>query len=389
MSQIPRDATLDWLACLIAHRSVSSLSNMTLIDDVAAHFHTLGLDVRRTTNDEGTKANLFATLPGRAGAYENGLVLSGHTDVVPVEGQDWASDPFTMSIRNGRVHGRGACDMKGFLGVMLGLSQELGEHPPLHPVHFALSFDEELGCLGAPLMIRDIVAKGYRPRACIVGEPTEMGPVIAHKASRVFECHVRGKACHSSRPQDGVNAITYASRIVAFLHTLGDRIRLEEGEDPAFDPPYGTLVVGTIRGGVATNSVPEACTLTFTFRTLPPTNAARIEDIIRTYITNDILPDMQQEDPTADVTLHRRASVPAMQADHCEAVTSMIALLDKTQESCVSYGTEAGLFQEASIPTLVCGPGSILQAHRADEYVTLDQLAQCEAWLRKVIARDK
>lgn len=388
MANRPTESSIRWIERLIAHRSVSSHSNMALIEEVSGHFRGLGMDVFLTTNESGTKANLFATLPGRSGSQKNGLILSGHTDVVPVDGQDWSSDPFAMDIRNDRLYGRGACDMKGFLGIAIALAEEFAATPPSRPVHYALSYDEELGCLGAPSMIRDLVARGYRPRACIVGEPTDMTPVVSHKASRVFECHVQGKASHSAHPDRGVNAIYYASKIIMFLQEIADDMRSKEKHDLAFDPPFSTLVVGTIQGGVATNIVPESCVFGFAFRTLPSHDDEAVETAIRTYISQIILPEMQREDRNANIALHRRARVPAMRTLHCDALNPIVSSLGTMTRGCVSYGTEAGLFQEAGIDTLVCGPGSILHAHKADEFVTLDQLGRCETWLRKLVSSD-
>ncbi|WP_317134987.1 acetylornithine deacetylase [Brytella acorum] len=388
MADRPTESSLGWIERLIAHHSISSDSNMALIDEVSEHFTGLGLDVCLTTNVAGTKANLFATLPGRSGCHKDGLILSGHTDVVPVDGQDWSSDPFAMDIRQDRLYGRGACDMKGFLGVAIALAETFAARPPSRPVHYALSYDEELGCLGAPSMISDLVARGYRPRACIVGEPTDMMPVVSHKASRVFECHVQGKACHSADPDHGVNAIHYATRLIMFLQKIAENMRSEEKQDLAFDPPFSTLVVGTIQGGVATNTVPESCVFTFAFRTLPTHDDEAVETAIRTYISETILPDMRREDRNADVVLHRRAHVPAMRTLRCDALIPIVSSLGKMHGGCVSYGTEAGLFQKAGIETLVCGPGSILHAHKADEFVTLEQLGRCETWLRGLVSSD-
>ncbi|MFT9256751.1 MAG: acetylornithine deacetylase [Acetobacter sp.] len=385
MSLQPSQNALDWISRLIAYPTVSSVSNLDLIEDVAGHFRGLGMDVALTRNDEGTKANLFATLPGRSDAYLNGLVLSGHSDVVPVVGQDWSSDPFQATLRDGRLYGRGACDMKGFLGVATALAEDFARRQPEHPVHYAFSFDEEPGCLGAPLMIRDLVARGYHPRACVVGEPTDMAPVTAHKASRVFECSVVGKSSHSSRPQDGVNAINYAARIIEFLRLLAESFRAEEGQDMAFDPPYSTVSVGTIEGGISSNTVAPSCFFTFEFRSLPNHSADAIEGAIRAHIDNEILPLMRAQDPQAGVTLRRRANVPALASRTCEALDVVKARLDTQTCECVSYGTEAGMFQGVGIDTLVCGPGSIVQAHKPDEYVTLEQLARCERFLRAIV----
>ncbi|WP_130732609.1 acetylornithine deacetylase [Komagataeibacter xylinus] len=385
MTALPSQNALDWITRLIAHESISSCSNMALVTEVAAHFRALGMEVLLTRNEEGTKANLFATLPGREGSLHNGLVLSGHTDVVPVAGQDWTSDPFVATIRDGRLYGRGACDMKGFLGTAIDLAAEFAQKPLQYPLHYALSFDEELGCIGAPRMIRDIVARGYRPRVCLVGEPTDMAPVTAHKASRVFECRVHGRACHSSSPADGVNAINYAAKIINFLDGMATTFRYEKMQDPDFDPPYTTFSVGTIEGGLSTNTVPDLCDFSFQFRCLPHEDGEAIEQEIRGYIDHDIIPAMRRDDPDAGVTLFRRANVPALAGLQCTAIDDIKDRLGNRQCRCVSYGTEAGLFQQVGIDAVVCGPGSIVQAHKADEFISLQQLAECENFLRRLV----
>ncbi|MCE2574149.1 acetylornithine deacetylase [Komagataeibacter sp. FNDCR2] len=384
MTAMPSQHTLDWITRLIAHESISSRSNLALVTEVAAHFRQLGMVVDLTQNNAGTKANLFATLPGRKGALHDGLVLSGHTDVVPVAGQDWTSDPFVASIRDGKLYGRGACDMKGFLGIAIALGEEFAQKRPEYPLHYALSFDEELGCIGAPLMIRDIVARGYHPRVCLVGEPTDMTPVTAHKASRVFECRVHGRACHSASA-DGVNAITYAAKIINFLDGMAVAFQHENRQDPDFDPPYTTFSVGTIEGGLSTNTVPDLCDFSFQFRSLPHEDSEAIERTIRNYIDHEIVPAMRRNHPDVGVTLYRRANVPALSGRYCEAIDDIRNTLGNRQCSCVSYGTEAGLFQQVGIDALVCGPGSIMQAHKADEFISLQQLADCEEFLRNIV----
>lgn len=267
--------SLDWLARLISFDTVSRHSNLALIKDIQGYCEQLGLRVDLTFNKVQNKANLFVTVPAgeQADIINGGLVLSGHTDVVPVDGQDWTFDPFTATIRGDKLYGRGACDMKGFIACALSLLPKaviLSNAGKLkRPLHLALSFDEEVGCLGAPLILADLKARGLTPDYCIVGEPTLMTMVVAHKGIAVYRCRVHGKSAHSSLTHQGVNAISYASRLVGYVDTLADEISNRDDNDNLFDVPFSTLSVGTIKGGTATNIVPNLCEFTFDYRNLP------------------------------------------------------------------------------------------------------------------------
>lgn len=377
--------SLSWIARLIAHDTTSRNSNLALIEDVRDHCRALGLPVTQTYNDERSKANLFVTIPDRTGRVTGGVVLSGHTDVVPVDGQDWSSDPFVAQIRDGRLYGRGACDMKGFLGVALALAPRFRDMSLRQPMHLALSYDEELGCLGAPVMIADLTARGVRPDSCIVGEPTGMRPIAAHKGVHQYRCSVHGRSAHSSRTPDGVNAIEYAARIITRFRAMMDAERYTPHSDPAFDVPFTTGSVGKIQGGTAANIVAQDCEFVFDCRPMPGYDVGRLEQALETYIAEDVLPEMQAEHPDAAVVLERLVSVPGLLGRDESALLALAMTLARVDRPAkVAYSTEAGQFAEADIDTIVCGPGDIAQAHRPNEYVALDQIATCERFLMHV-----
>ncbi|MGP5132930.1 acetylornithine deacetylase [Psychrobacter cibarius] len=387
--------SIDWLTRLIGFDTVSRHSNLALIEDVQAYCEQLGLIVDLTFNEAKNKANLFVTVPVGKNFDEvnHGLVLSGHTDVVPVDGQDWASDPFTATIRGDKLYGRGACDMKGFIACALTLlprAVQLSNSGQLRrPLHLALSFDEEVGCLGAPLILADLKARGITPDYCIVGEPTNMTMVVAHKGIAVYRCRVHGKSAHSSLTAQGVNAISYASRLIGYVDELAEELShrdgaLEDG-DALFDVPYSTLSVGTIRGGTATNIVPNLCEFTFDYRNLPHMTQEDILAPIQAKVA-ELNAQMQARAADTGIELMQEESVPAMTDNDSAELQSLIAALtgDKERHK-VAYATEGGQFTNAGIPTIICGPGSIEQAHKADEYVELSEIERCDGFLQKLL----
>ena len=399
-SQILADAhyptqSIDWLTRLIGFDTVSRHSNLALIEDVKAYCEQLGLSVDLTFNEAKNKANLFVTVPAGANADDvnHGLVLSGHTDVVPVDGQDWTSEPFTATIRGDKLYGRGACDMKGFIAcalTMLPQAVKLSNAGQLRrPLHLALSFDEEIGCLGAPLILADLKARGITPDYCIVGEPTNMAMVVAHKGIAVYRCRVHGKSAHSSLIAQGVNAISYASQLVGYVDTLAEELSarngaLEDG-DEVFTVPYSTLSVGTIHGGTATNIVPNLCEFTFDYRNLPHMTQDDVLEPIQAKIA-ELNAQMQARAPETGIELMQEESVPAMTDNDSAELQSLIAALTGDDERHkVAYATEGGQFTNAGIPTIICGPGSIEQAHKADEYVELNEIVRCDGFLQKLL----
>ncbi|MCG3879045.1 acetylornithine deacetylase [Psychrobacter sp. Ps6] len=383
--------SLDWLTRLIAFDTVSRHSNLALINDVKAYCEQLGLTVDLTFNEAKTKANLFATVPAgeNADQINNGLVLSGHTDVVPVDGQDWQSDPFTATIRGDKLYGRGACDMKGFIAcalTMLPQAVQLSNSGQLRrPLHLALSFDEEVGCLGAPLILADLKARGITPDYCIVGEPTNMAMVVAHKGIAVYRCRVHGKSAHSSLIAQGVNAISYASKLVGYVDTLAEELSARDDNDALFTVPYSTLSVGTIHGGTATNIVPNLCEFTFDYRNLPHMTQDDILAPIQAKVA-ELNAQMQARAPETGIELMQEESVPAMtDSDSAELQSLIVALTGDDERHKVAYATEGGQFTNAGISTIICGPGSIEQAHKADEYVELIEIERCDGFLQKLL----
>lgn len=383
--------SIDWLTRLIGFDTVSRYSNLALIEEVQGYCEQLGLSVDLTFNEAKDKANLFVTVPAGANADQvnHGLVLSGHTDVVPVDGQDWSSDPFTATIRDDKLYGRGSCDMKGFIACALTLlpqAVKLSNAGKLRrPLHLALSFDEEVGCLGAPLILADLKARGIAPDYCIVGEPTNMTMVVAHKGIAVYRCRVHGKSAHSSLTAQGVNAISYASRLIGYVDELAEEISHREDNDSLFDVPYSTLSVGTIQGGTATNIVPNLCEFTFDYRNLPHMTQDDILAPIKAKAA-ELSAQMQARAPETGIELLQMEGVPAMtDNDNGELQNLITALTGDDERHKVAYATEGGQFTNAGIPTIICGPGSIEQAHKANEFVKLSEIERCDGFLQKLL----
>lgn len=370
---------VDWLCRLIAHKSVSDVSNKALIDDIEGYLDSLGVVSSIITNADGDKHNLLASVYNHGQPVAGGIVLSAHTDVVPVVGQAWSKDPFSAWVADGKVFGRGACDMKGFIACCLALLPQAVAYAKqgrlATPLHLALSFDEEVGCLGVGLLLDELKQK--RPDFCLVGEPTHMQVVTAHKGISVYECHITGKACHSSLAPQGVNAIVYAAKMIEFITMLGKR--LSTNTQAGFDVGCATLSVGQIQGGTAVNIVPEHCHFVFESRHLPHTDPDEVFGEISAF-AHQLRQQMQAIDPNCDIFLAKQIGVPALAS--CPSI-----LTDKLQHlvggttTKVAYTTEAGHFAAAGIATVVCGPGCIDQAHKADEYVAIEQLLACERLL--------
>ncbi len=368
---------------LVSFDTVSRHSNLALIAFIEDYLAQWGVPSQRIENEEGTKANLFAS----AGPAEQagGIVLSGHTDVVPVDGQDWASDPFSTREADGLLHGRGTCDMKSFIAIALAHLPDMIEAGLERPVHFALSYDEEVGCLGVRPMIDQALSQLPRPEIVIVGEPTMMKVVNAHKAIHAFRTEVTGFEAHSSRTHAGVNAISYAARIINFLEDEGERMRVKGDATERFDPPYTTVHIGTIEGGTALNIIPRKCSFVWEFRALPDQDVTEIPDRVEAYIQETLLPKMRAISAEADITTVKREFVPGLMAnDGSPGETLVLKLAERNEAQAVSYGTEAGLFQIADLPTVICGPGSIDQAHQPNEFISLEQIAACDRFFSRL-----
>jgi len=379
--------TINRLSRLIAFDTTSRHSNLALIHDCADYLESLGLKPWLSHNADQSKANLFATIAAADGNTEGGLILSGHTDVVPTDGQTWQSDPYRADIREGRLYGRGSADMKGFIAAVLAAAPAMVQAGLKRPLHIALSYDEEIGCLGAPVMIAELQKRGLTPEHCIVGEPTSMRMVVAHKGIHTFRCAVHGKAAHSSLTPQGVNAIEYAAKLIVFINELAGRLKARHDTDPDYDVPFSTLSVNTIAGGIAGNIVPQLCEFEFDYRNLPHMSPADITAPIEAHIREVLQPQMQAVEAACRIDMRHGENVPAMPEAEAALLHDLITqLVQDSSRLKVAYATEGGQFQQAGIATVICGPGNIEQAHKADEFVELSQLARCDAFLHKLIA---
>lgn len=377
--------TLDWLTRLVAFDTTSHRSNLELIDCVAEELRKHGVEpllLPHVQDDGVRKANLFATFPAQDGSTEGGVVLSGHTDVVPVEGQDWDSDPFTVTERDGRLYGRGTADMKGYLAVIMSRLEAISSAQLTQPLHLAFSYDEEVGLLGAQRMIGEFAEHGIKPASCIVGEPSGMRVVRGHKSINLFTVSFRGVAAHSSLTPQGVNAIHYAGRFIEFYRQLTEQWRSEGPFDEAYPVAFTTGGVNLISGGIAGNTVPDACEIEFEFRALGTVDTAPVVARIREFLFETLEPAMKAEQEAAGIKLVIKAQGPGLEIGRDADIVALARDCGghPTDEK-VTYGTEAGLFHGAGIETVVCGPGEIAVAHAANEYVELEQLAACESFL--------
>lgn len=379
--------TINRLSRLIAFDTTSRHSNLALIHDCADYLESLGLKPWLSHNADQSKANLFATIAAADGNTEGGLILSGHTDVVPTDGQTWQSDPYRADIREGRLYGRGG-EHGGDKAFHVGAAAPAMVQAELkRPLHIALSYDEEIGCLGAPVMIAELQKRGLTPEHCIVGEPTSMRMVVAHKGIHTFRCAVHGKAAHSSLTPQGVNAIEYAAKLIVFINELAGRLKARYDTDPDYDVPFSTLSVNTIAGGIAGNIVPQLCEFEFDYRNLPHMSPADITAPIEAHIREVLQPQMQAVDAACRIDMRHGENVPAMPEAEAALLHDLITqLVEDSSRLKVAYATEGGQFQQAGIATVICGPGNIEQAHKADEFVELSQLARCDAFLHKLIA---
>lgn len=374
---------LDLVKALIAFDTTSRDSNLALIDYAEDLLKKAGARCRRTFDPTGKKANLFATI-GPDG--DGGYVLSGHTDVVPVDGQDWSSDPFKPEVRDGLLYGRGACDMKGFVGTALALAPVMAQAKLNKPIHFALSYDEEVGCAGVGGLLADLKAQGIRPALAIIGEPTLMHLVGAHKGGAKLVTRCCGREGHSSQPDKGANAVMMAGEFMALLESVQEELRADR--DLRFDPPWTTVQATVVHGGTAVNILAKEAEITWEYRFLPDRDPARIVERVKARAEAEVLPKYRARAAEArfDTALH--AHYPGLVMDEeSPAIALARELTGANQTEAVAYGTEAGHFQNSGIPAVICGPGSIEQAHRPDEFCALSELEACEAFLRKVIAK--
>ena len=379
---------LEMIRRLVAFATVSRDSNLALIEWIRAYLESHGATTSLTYNDDGTKANLFATLAARNGnASHDGIVLSGHTDVVPVDGQPWTTDPFVATLKGDRLYGRGVADMKSFSAIALAFVPEFLRRGLERPLHFALSYDEEVGCIGVRRLIADVVAKGWKPAGCVVGEPTGMQLVVAHKGRATWRCRVRGHEAHSSLTPRGVNAVQIACEIVAYIAEQARQLRDRGRRDDAYDVPYTTLHVGTIQGGTALNIVPRDCSFDFEMRNLPLDDPQAFYADLRRH-ADTFLPAMHAVDPATYIEFDSLTAAAGFDAG-AESAIAVLGRHCNGGSDCgkVSFGSEASLFHGANIPTVLCGPGHIAQAHQPDEWISLDQLARCEGFMLRLADR--
>src|SRR5215470_3017350 len=376
--------TVEILEALVGFDTTSRNSNLELIAWVENYLDRFGLAHERLFDATGAKANLWSTI-GPAGT--KGYILSGHTDVVPVDGQDWSHDPFRLVQRDGRAYGRGSADMKGFLACCLAAVPDMVARPLARPIHLAFSYDEEVGCVGVRGLISRLEHAPVNPIGCFVGEPTEMNVVIGHKAKRSLRVTVHGKTSHSSLAPMGVNAVEYAARLIVKIREMTDRLAQKGARDPLYDVPFTTGHTGTIHGGTALNIVPDACTFEFEFRSIAADSLDALVGEVTAYARNVLEPDMKAVAPQAGFEFEVKSGFPGLDTTpQSELVRLTKALSGRNNHGKVAFGTEAGLFDEAGIPSVVIGPGSIDQAHKADEFIALAELAKCDAFLDRLIA---
>jgi len=374
--------TREILGKLVAFPTVSSDSNLELIAYAADLLSDAGATLLLSRDDSGTKANLFATL-GPAG--DGGIVLSGHTDVVPADPSEWTSDPFTLTERGGRLYGRGTCDMKGFIAAALAMAPRFAELDLARPLHFALTYDEEIGCFGARALVGEIANAGIRPSVAIIGEPTGMGVIEGHKGCYEYTTEFIGLEGHGSQPGKGVNAVEYATRYVSRLLDLGERLKARAPAGSRFDPPWTTVQVGRMAGGTARNVIAGACTVEWEMRPVTADDASFVKRDLDDYVDTVLLPAMRAVSPDCGIVTHVIGEVEGLQVvAESEAREIVCKLTGCDHADVVPFGTEAGLFQSAGISSIICGPGSIAQAHKPDEFIAIDQLASCLEMLDKL-----
>jgi acetylornithine deacetylase len=373
---------------LVGFPTVSRDSNLQLIEWVRQYVEAQGATTTLTFDDERRKANLFVTFAARDGnAVSGGIVLSGHTDVVPVDGQPWETDPFTVTHKNGRLYGRGVTDMKSFSAIGLAFVPRILARGLARPLHFALSYDEEIGCIGVRRLIDDIEARGVRPLGCIVGEPTGMELVVAHKGKMSWRCRIRGLEAHSSLTPRGVNAVHIGCEIVAYIARRAREFRDTGAKDGAYDVPFTTAHAGIIRGGTALNIVPRDCTFEFEIRHLPFDDPQAFFRDVQAYAER-FLPEMHAVDPATHIAFDHLSTLPGFDTQGDSDIAALGKDCNGTHEcGKVSFGSEASLFHNAAVPAVLCGPGHIDQAHQPNEWVGLDQLARCEAFMERLADR--
>lgn len=374
--------TLATLSDLIAFPTVSTDSNLNMIAYLADRLESAGARVDIFHDTTGGKANLFATLGPEV---DGGIVLSGHTDVVPVADQNWRHDPFQATQHDGLFYGRGSCDMKGFIAAAVTMAPVFAERVDIRPVHFAFTYDEETGCFGARALAKQLEQLPFRPGVALIGEPTSMRVIEGHKGCYEYSTHFEGLAGHGSAPDLGVNAVEYAARYVGRILQLKDALRARAPQNSRFEPPWSTINVGALNGGVAHNVIPSRASVDWDLRPVQTSDADFVKADLQSYIKNELLPAMKAVSSDAQIITEIIAEVEGLEpADDNEARDIFMELTGANGTDLVAFGTEAGIFQNLGLSAIVCGPGSIEQAHKADEFVAVDQLAQCVGMLERL-----
>jgi acetylornithine deacetylase len=377
--------TAEMLARLVSFDTTSRNSNLALIAFVRDWLDRHDVAYRVSTDPTGQKANIHAIIgPQEAG----GIALSGHVDTVPVDGQAWSGDPFTLRERDGRLYARGACDMKGFVAACLTAVPDFQARRLARPVHLFISYDEEVGCGGAQRLIEDLGESGLKPGWCVVGEPSGMQPILAHKGKLNLKVTVRGLPGHSSDPANGVNAVQAAAEAVAWVAGEARRLATEGPFEAGFDPPYTTMHVGTMEGGTILNIIPEHAEFTMEWRHIPGDDKLRQVDRLKAHVASSIEPAMHAVSPATGFSYEIQLDMPGMSLDPAHELTALLKQLTGSNSTGkVAYGTEGGFYQEAGIPTIICGPGHIAQAHQPDEFVAQSELDACDRFIRRLADR--
>ena len=370
--------TLKILSELIKFQTVSGTSNLKLIEYCEKTLSKLGATSFKTFDEAKQRVNLFSTISGKQKLNGRGIILSGHTDVVPASAKEWSSNPFVATQKNNKVYGRGSTDMKGFIACSLALAPYFASQNLKKPIHFSFTYDEETACQGAPIMIEELKKRNLNCSVCIVGEPTNMKAVQAHKGCYEYSTHFTGLAGHGSAPDKGVNAVEYATRFANKLMELREELKKREPKNSVFTPPYTTLGIGRIKGGLARNVIADQCVVDWELRPVVPEDGEFVNKNMDAFVKDILLPKMKKVYPKADIKKEIIGEIIGFnKVEESEAINLVCNLTGDNSREVVSFGTEAGLFQEIGISTVVCGPGSIEQAHTIDEYVSFDQLKRC------------
>lgn len=374
--------TIDILNKLISFDTTSCNSNLALMAYVQDYLESHGVSSQLIYDEEEKKANLYATVGPK---NKPGIMLSGHTDTVPVAGQNWTKQPYQLSEEDGRYFGRGTSDMKGFLAVVLAAIPKLNEKPLHTPVHLAFSYDEEIGCVGVRRLIHTMQNHPLKPAVCIIGEPTSMKVVTAHKGKLAARVTVRGKECHSGMAPLGVNAVNYAARLIVWLESLAKSKQQDGPFEDSYEIPYSTVHTGTVNGGTALNIVPNNCNFVFEIRNIAQENPKELLAQFSAYC-DELVVEMQAIDPSCNIEIDIITEYPGLSTEESEdAVAFVRNLAQSAEKASINFGTEGGLFSNVlNIPTVVCGPGSMDQGHKPDEFIHTSQLQQCESFMSRL-----